>query len=145
MGRIRAATLCLINRERAAHNEPPLRPNGPLARAAQGHSREMALRDYFEHIGRTGDTPLHRMRAAGYIFSSQLGYELGENIAFGTLWRATPSAIVAAWMNSPEHRANILDRRFRDTAIGIYPRAPVSLGHGQAGAVYTQEFGVIVR
>jgi len=104
----------------------------------------MASRDYFEHVGGRGDTPLSRMRAAGYIFSSRLGYELGENIAWGTLWKATPRAIVAAWMTSPEHRANILDRQFRDTAIGVFPRVPAALARGQAGAVYTQEFGVII-
>jgi uncharacterized protein YkwD len=104
----------------------------------------MAARNYFEHVGAGGDTPLRRIRAAGYIFSSRLGYELGENIAVGTLWEATPRAIVAAWMTSPEHRANILDRNFRDTAIGVFPRAPAELSHGEAGAVYTQEFGVII-
>lgn len=144
LGLVRAATLCLINRERAARGEPPLRPNARLARAAQGHSENMASGDYFEHRGRPGDTPLSRIRAAGYIFSSQLGYELGENIAYGTLWKATPRAIVAAWMASPEHRANILDGHFRDTAIGVAPRAPSSFAHGQAGAIYTQEFGVLV-
>ena len=143
--RIRAATLCLINRERITRGEPPLRPNWRLERAAQGHSRAMASRDYFEHVGGRGDTPLTRIRAAGYIFSSRLGYELGENIAYGTLSSATPRAIVASWMNSPEHRANILDRHFRDTAIGVFPRVPAAFSHGQSGAVYTQEFGVIIR
>jgi uncharacterized protein YkwD len=141
---VRAATLCLINRERTARGEPPLRPNARLTRAAQGHSENMASGDYFEHRGRAGSTPLSRIRAAGYIFSSHLGYELGENIAYGTLWKATPRAIVAAWMASPEHRANILDGHFRDTAIGVAPRAPSSFAHGQAGAIYTQEFGVLV-
>jgi uncharacterized protein YkwD len=141
---VRAATLCLVNRERLRRGELPLRPNWRLAEAAQGHSADMASGNYFEHVGRRGDTPLRRLRAAGYIFSSRIGYELGENIAYGTLWLATPRAIVAAWMASPEHRANILDGRFRDTAIGVAPRAPGSLSHGQPGAIYTQEFGVII-
>jgi uncharacterized protein YkwD len=83
------------------------------------------------------------MRAAGYI-GPQAGYEIGENIGWGTLWLATPHAIVAAWMASPGHRANILEARFRDTGIGVSPHPPASLAHGQAGAVYTQDFGVIV-
>jgi uncharacterized protein YkwD len=84
------------------------------------------------------------MRAARYIHSSRIGFEVGENIAWGTLQLATPRAIVAAWMASPGHRANILDPRFRDTAIGVSPHPPASLAHSQPGAIYTQDFGVIV-
>lgn len=141
---IRAATLCLVNRERAANGESALQPNAQLQQAAQGHSESMVQEDYFEHTSPSGDTPLSRMRAAGYIYSSQVGYEVGENIGWGTLWLATPDAIVAAWMASPGHRANILDAHFQDTAIGVSPHAPASLAHGQAGAIYTQDFGVII-
>jgi uncharacterized protein YkwD len=141
---IRAATLCLVNRERAARGERPLRLNRRLVRAARAHSESMALDDYFDHIGPRGQTPLARLRAVGYISSSR-GYEVGENIAWGTLGLATPRAIVAAWMASPGHRANILDPRFRETGIGVSPHAPSSLAHGQPGAIYTQDFGVITR
>jgi len=141
---IRAATLCLINRERVGHGENPLQPNRQLQRAAQSHTEDMAFGDYFEHVGSKGDTPLDRMRAAGYIYSSQIGYEVGENIGWGTLWLATPRAIVAAWMASPGHRANILDAHFRDTAIGVSPHPPASLAQGQPGGLYTQDFGVII-
>ncbi len=145
---IRGATLCLINRERVDRGEPPLRPNARLRRAAQAHTESMAFGDYFEHVGGGGPgggTPLARMRAVGYISSSRFGYEVGENIAWGTLGLATPRAIVAAWMASPAHRANILDRRYRETGIGVSPHPPASLAHGQAGAIYTQDFGVIIR
>ena len=64
------------------------------------------------------------MRAVGYISSSRVGYEVGENIAWGTLYLATPRAIVAAWMASPGHRANILDARYRETGIGVSPHPP---------------------
>ncbi len=140
----RAATLCLINRERAAHGERPLRANTRLRLAAQTHTDSMARHDYFEHVGPAGSTPLARIRHAGYI-SSRLGYEVGENIAWGTGYLATPRAIVAAWMRSPGHRANILDPRYRETGIGVSPHAPASLAHGQPGAIYTQDFGVIIR
>jgi uncharacterized protein YkwD len=142
---IRAATLCLVDRARAAHHERPLRLNMHLDRAAQTHTASMASNNYFQHFGPRGQTPAARIRAAGYISSSHVGYEVGENIAWGTLWTATPRAIVSAWMRSPGHRANILDGRYRDTGIGISPHAPASLAHGQAGAVYTQDFGVIIR
>jgi uncharacterized protein YkwD len=141
---IRAATLCLINRERTARGERPLRPNGRLRRAAQTHTDSMASDDYFEHVGPRGQTPLARMRAVGYVSSSRVRCEVGENIAWGTLGLATPRAIVAAWMASPGHRANILDSRYRETGIGVSPHPPASLAHGQRGAIYTQDFGVIV-
>jgi uncharacterized protein YkwD len=141
---IRAATLCLVNRERAIRGERPLRPNARLRRAAQAHTNSMASDDYFEHVGPRGQTPLARMRDAGYISSSHVGYEVGENIAWGTLGLATPRAIVAAWMASPGHRANILDSNYRETGIGVSPHPPTSLARGQHGAIYTQDFGVII-
>jgi uncharacterized protein YkwD len=139
---VRAATLCLVNRERVRHGERPLRENLRLQRAAQGHSASMASSDYFEHFGPGGSSPLSRLRAVGYI-SSRVGYEVGENIAWGTLRLATPRAIVSSWMRSPAHRANILDPRYRESGVGVSPHPPSSLAGGQAGAIYTQDFGVI--
>jgi uncharacterized protein YkwD len=140
---VREATLCLINRERLRRHERPLRWNDRLTGAAQRHTESMAFGDYFEHDGPRGDTPLSRMRAAGYIYSRHLGYEIGENIGWGTLWLGTPRAMVSAWMASSGHRANILDPRFRDTGVGVSPHPPGSLAGGQPGGVYTQDFGVI--
>jgi uncharacterized protein YkwD len=136
--------LCLINRERTARGENALQPNSRLEQAAQSHTESMAFGGYFEHVGPGGDTPLDRMRASGYLYSSQIGYEVAENIAWGTHSLGTPRAIVAAWMASPGHRANILDSRFRDSAVGVSPHVPSSLGNGQSGGIYTQDFGVII-
>jgi uncharacterized protein YkwD len=47
-------------------------------------------------------------------------------------------------MGSPEHRANILNGHYRDTAIGVAAHPLASLARGQAGAIYTQDFGVII-
>jgi uncharacterized protein YkwD len=141
---VRAAVLCLIDREREQNGERALTPDVKLQRAAQGHSEEMASQDYFAHVAPDGSTPTQRMRASGYIYSSQIGYEVGENIAWGTLWLATPQAIVNAWMASPGHRANILDAHYRDTGIGVSPHAPAALAEGQAGALYTQDFGTLI-
>jgi len=127
-----------------ARGESALRRNSRLERAAQSHTESMAFGDYFEHIGPGGDTPFSRIRGSGYIYSSSVGYAVGENIGWGTLWLGTPQAIVAAWMNSPAHRAIMLDGRYRDTAIGVSPHPPGSLAGGQRGAVYTQDFGVII-
>jgi uncharacterized protein YkwD len=142
---IDAATLCLVNQERARNGELPLKPNAQLAQAAQGHSEEMVSADYFAHISPSGLTPVERVVATGYVPDSEVGYTLGENIAWGTLQLSTPSAIVAAWIASPEHLANILYSPYVETAIGVAPEAPASLAEGQPGAVYSQEFGVIVE
>jgi uncharacterized protein YkwD len=141
---IRAATLCLVNRERTSRGERALKADLDLQQAAQAHSQDMAAGDYFEHDGRGGSTPLSRMRAAGYIFSSHLGYAIGENIAWATLWLASPKAIVTGWMASPGHRANILDATFRDTGVGVSPHPLASLARGQRGGIYTQDFGRII-
>lgn len=141
---VRAATLCLINRERAQNGEGALKPVAALEASAQDHTDSMVSEDYFEHVGPNGSTPLSRIRNVGYIPSSSDGYVIGENIAWGTLWLATPKAIVAAWMASPGHRANILNARFRETGVGVSPRVPASMSGGQAGAIYTQDFGAII-
>jgi uncharacterized protein YkwD len=142
--RIRAATICLVNRERAAHGEAALAPNGHLQQAAQGHTQSMVTGNYFDHVGPGGQTPLQRLRDAGYIYSSRIGYEVGENIAWGSSQLGTPKAIVAAWMASPGHRANILDARFRDTGVGVSAQLPPMAGHGLLGGIDTQDFGVIL-
>ncbi|MGH2855453.1 MAG: CAP domain-containing protein [Solirubrobacteraceae bacterium] len=144
LGQVRAAVLCLIDQERERHGESALQPNAKLTRAAEGHSRDMAAEDYFSHVAPNGETPLDRMRASGYLANPQVGYVVGENIAWGTLWLATPQAIVNAWMASPGHRANILDAAYRDTGVGVAPHPPASLAEGQAGAIYTQDFGAVV-
>jgi uncharacterized protein YkwD len=141
---IRAATLCLINRERTAHGESPLHANGALQQAAQGHTESMVQDDYFEHVGPDGVTPLQRARAAGYVYSSNLGCEVGENIGWGTLWQGTPAAIVSVWMNSQGHRENILDPHYTDTGIGVSPHPPAAFAGGQSGGIYTQDFGVLL-
>jgi uncharacterized protein YkwD len=142
---IREATLCLINQERARNNELPLHLNRRLQQAAQNHSRQMIGEDYFAHISPAGETPLQRVTPTGYLPNSQVGYTIGENIAWGTLSLATPQAIVEAWIASPEHLANILESDYRDTGIGVEPAVPASLSGGQPGGIYSQVFGVVIK
>jgi len=142
---IQAAVLCLINTERAQHGEAPLARNRQLEEAAEGHSRELIADNYFAHVSPSGVTPVARIRETGYIPSTQVGYVIGENLAWGTYNLATPQAIVSAWINSPEHLANILEAQYSETGIGIAPAVPSSLAPGSPGATYAQEFGVIIR
>jgi uncharacterized protein YkwD len=138
LARVRAATICLINRERVRHHEARLKLSLRLALAAQRHSESMALGGYFAHDGPRGETPLSRISATGYL-AAHASYAIGENIGWGTLWLGTPRAIVAAWMASPGHRANILFGRYRETAIGV---AFLRRGR-QPGGVYTEDFGAL--
>jgi uncharacterized protein YkwD len=143
VGSVVAATLCLVNDERARFGVPALLENARLSSAAAGHSRDMDARHYFEHVSPGGQTLLMRLQASGFIPTGHVSYTVGENIAWGTLWLGTPRAIVRAWMASPGHRANILNGSYRYTGIGIDPALPRSMSDGQAGGMYTQDFGTI--
>jgi uncharacterized protein YkwD len=139
-----AATLCLVNDERVRFGESALIEDPRLTGAAAGHSRDMDENDYFSHTSPSGQTLLMRIQASGFIPNANVGYTLGENIAWGTLWLGTPRAIVKAWMESPGHRANILNGSYRYTGIGIDPSLPSGMSNGQPGGMYTQDFGTII-
>ena len=136
---VRAAVLCLHNRERSAHGLPPLRTHGKLRRAAQSHAGDMVEGRFFAHVSRSGADLVDRILKTGYARGQ--GWALGENIAWGTGNLATAAEIQRAWMESPGHRANILAHDFRDIGIGIVVGAPVNAG-GLPSATYTADFGV---
>jgi uncharacterized protein YkwD len=142
--RVEAATLCLVNAQRARHGERALRPNADLNRSAAAHSEDMVARNYFDHTSPGGETLLDRIKASTYL-PPRASYVVGENIALGTMQLATPAAIVSSWMKSPGHRANILDPDFRDSGLGVVARAPRRYSQGQPGATYTQQFGAVSR
>jgi uncharacterized protein YkwD len=139
--RVIAATLCLINKERAAHGLASVHTNAALKKAAGAFSKQMVAQSFFGHVSPSGEDLLHRLRAAGYIKPNH-GFTVGENIAAAGGSLATPAAIVAAWMNSPQHRANILSAAFKDTGIGVVAALPGVAGSGP-GATYTQDFGTV--
>jgi uncharacterized protein YkwD len=141
---VRAAVLCLINKERAQNGDAPLTLSPQLQQAAEGHCDEMITSDYFEHVSPSGLTPVDRIRSDGYIPNKNVGYVIGENLAWGTLGLATPQAIATAWIASPGHLANILDTQYTETGIAVTPKVPPSLAGNAAGATYVQEFGVIL-
>jgi len=144
MALVRAAVLCLVNRERAQNGIAPLIENQQLDAAAEDHSRELIADDYFAHIAPSGETPVDRIRATGYIPGPSDGYVIGENLAWGTYTLSTAQSIVSAWIASPGHLANILESKYTETGVGIVAAVPSSLANGAPGATYAQEFGVIV-
>ncbi len=141
---VKGAVLCLVNRERAEHGVAPLVANPRLEEAAESHCAELISDDYFAHISPSGETPVDRIRGTGYIPGPSDGWVIGENLAWGTYDLSTPAAIVAAWIASPGHLANILESQYTETGVGITPAVPASLSDGSPGASYAQEFGVII-
>jgi uncharacterized protein YkwD len=100
----------LVNVERRSAGLQPLRENDKLNTAAQAHAADMAKRNYFSHDGLDGSTPSQRVTKAGYAWMM-----VAENIAAGY---ETPEDTVRQWMESPPHRANILDPQLEDIGVG---------------------------
>ncbi|GHF36083.1 hypothetical protein GCM10010218_16950 [Streptomyces mashuensis] len=117
--------VALVNAERAKAGCSPVTSNSLLDAAAQGHSDDMAARGFFDHTNPDGKGPGDRITAAGYRWSTY-----GENIAYG---QQDAAAVMDSWMNSPGHRANILNCSFKEIGIGINT-AP-------GGPRWTQVFG----
>jgi uncharacterized protein YkwD len=139
LAEVRAAVLCLHNRERAARGLAPLKENARLREAADGHSADMVAERYFDHDAPSGADMVDRILGTGYARGA--GWSLGENIGYGTGELATAAQIHRAWMRSAGHKANILRRQFREIGIGIVIGAPVD-ANGMGGATYTADFGV---
>jgi uncharacterized protein YkwD len=118
--------VALTNAERAKAGCGPLTIDVQLTAAAQAHSVDMAINNYFSHTGQDGRTPFQRIAAAGYTFSVA-----AENIAAG---QRTPTDVVAGWMNSAGHRANILNCTLMQIGVGF------ATG-GSYGTYWTQDFG----
>ncbi len=133
---VRAATLCLINAQRARQGEQPLTENVMLQRAAELHSLDMAKRKYFEHADPDGVQPDARIVQQGYP-----PILVGENLAWGETTKSTPAWIVSAWMKSPGHRANILEPGYREIGIGMAYEAPEPQPVPKQAAIYTTTFG----
>ncbi|NUL05708.1 CAP domain-containing protein [Streptomyces lunaelactis] len=120
-----AQVLTLVNKERASASCSPLTSNAKLTEAADDYSDVMARSGVMSHTGPDGSTMSGRVDAAGYLWST-----LGENIARG---QSDAAAVMDAWMNSPGHRANILNCSFKEIGIGVH--------FGDGGPWWTQNFG----
>ncbi|WP_324603492.1 CAP domain-containing protein [Streptomyces sp. SPB074] len=95
-----------------------------LASLATAFSDDMAARGFFDHTDPDGDSPWDRAKQAGV---GNLG---GENIARG---QADAASVMKSWMNSPGHRANILNCDYKTLGVGVH--------FGPGGPWWTQDFG----
>ena len=119
-----AEVLARVNAERTANGCSPLAWDETLAQVARLHSADMAARDYMDHTNPDGLNPFDRAAAAGTTASA-------ENIAAG---QPTAADVMASWMASPGHRANILNCGLTRIGVGV--------GYGGSyGINWTQLFG----
>ncbi|WP_420077075.1 CAP domain-containing protein [Streptomyces sp. JL3001] len=119
-----AEVLRLVNEERAQVGCSPVAANSALTGLAQDFSEAMADLGFFDHTDPGGASPWDRAAKAGI---TDLG---GENIARG---QADAAAVMEAWMNSPGHKANILNCDFKTLGVGVHI--------GAGGPWWTQDFG----
>jgi uncharacterized protein YkwD len=103
----------LTNRERVRADLTPLRRNAELARAAQLQAEQMAAAGKLTHevAGSRYPTLTSRLRLVGYAWRS-----MGENVAEGY---TSGAALMAGWMTSAPHRANILSAKYTETGVGM--------------------------
>jgi Cysteine-rich secretory protein family len=134
------ATLCLLNAERAKRGLAPLHFDHRLELAGRRHALDMIHRRYFAHTAPGGQTFLDRIARTHYL-TGMIHWTVGENLAWGKVSHSSPRQIVAAWMRSRKHRANILLPRYRQIGIAIVSGAPFT-GTTPA-ATYDTEFGVV--
>lgn len=96
--------VALANNARAAHDEPALRAHDCLTRFAQRQARRQARQDRMFH------------QDLGAVMGECHLSAVGENVAYGF---STARSVHRAWMNSPGHRANILNRTYRRVGVGV--------------------------
>jgi uncharacterized protein YkwD len=114
------------NAVRHAYNQDDLKIDSRLSAAAQAKANDMATTGYWSHTAPNGTTPWKLIQNSGYDY-----YRAGENLAYG--FRDSADT-VDGWLNSSEHRANMLSPDFTDVGFGIAPVKNYQ-GHGPSTIV----------
>lgn len=125
LSKVEQEILDLTNKERAKEGLPALRPNAKLFRAAREHSANMAAQGKLDHT-LDDKGPAERLKEVGYR-----SFGWGENVAFGP---RDAAKVIAIWMDSPGHRANILGEQFDEIGVG-------AATDDRGVPYYTQVFG----
>ncbi len=115
--------LAEVNAVRAKHGLPPLRYAGDTVRAlARSHSERMLRLGFFAHRDDRGQTAGDRLTERGIAWRA-----VGENLLEGfgvSSSSALAAEAISAWLASPEHRANLLNPRYTETAVGMAAAGP---------------------
>lgn len=99
------------NAQRAANGQPPLKLNSQLISAATAKANDMAARNYWSHVTPDNEQPWSFFDKVGYAYQ-----KAGENLAYGF---TTSKETISGWMNSPTHKANLLDPVFDEVGFGF--------------------------
>lgn len=99
------------NQSRAQEKQSPLALDNQLSAAAQAKAEDMAKKNYWAHNSPDGKTPWTFIGGSGYQYQSA-----GENLAYGF---SNASGVIGGWMNSAEHRANILSNSYKHVGFGV--------------------------
>jgi uncharacterized protein YkwD len=127
-----------VRRERGAE---PLRISVRLAAAALQHSQEMAERGYFSHSSANGESFSRRIPRF-YPLRQHALWMAGENLYWAT-GTTTADTTIEAWLESPAHRANLLNRQWREVGIGaVFVDSAPGVYSGSPVTIVTADFGV---
>lgn len=121
--------ISITNEARTINGLSPLRANTKLDLAASEKLNDMANVEYFAHVSPTGINPWFWMKKVGYNYSVA-----GENLAIGFF---TAKETVDAWLNSPSHKANIMNGQYQEMGVAI---KGVEI-EGRQGILVVQMFG----
>ena len=135
--KVRTALICMLNEQRRANGLKPVRSNSKLAKAAKLHNTYMKRGKFFAHQGPREPSLAKRIRKYKYRGGA------GENLAAGSGSVSSARGIVLGWMNSPVHRANMLERTFFTIGVDVMAQRP--LEPTRPGATYTAEFGTLKK
>lgn len=108
---LEAEVIRLVNSERTKAGLPILTENSELNKVARIKSQDFVSNNYFSHTSPTYGTPFDMLRTFGIKYSAA-----AENIASG---QRTASEVMNTWMNSPGHRANILNPNYNQIGVGV--------------------------
>jgi uncharacterized protein YkwD len=139
---LEAAVVHEMNRVRTARGLRPLRPAPALRSAARGHSQAMLAHGFFSHESADGTAFSERIRRY-YTDRGFARWSVGEALMASQGRVVDAQSIVAAWLESPPHRAIVLSPTWRDAGIGVLydPSAPQTFG-GTEAIVVTADFGL---
>lgn len=127
----KAGVISLTNLERENSGLSSLKENAKLNSAALAKAQEMFKNQYFEHVSPAGAGPADLAKTVGYQYII-----IGENLAMGNF--ADDQALVQGWMNSPGHRANILNARYQEIGVAVFK----GTYQGKTTWMAVQEFGL---
>jgi uncharacterized protein YkwD len=126
-------TICLVNDQRAAAGVQPVTLELGLTAVAFGYARDMVDEQFYAHMSPDGAILADRLARIGYH-----PYAAGENLYWGMSDLDTPAEAVQGWLDSPEHRRNLIDPLYSRIGVGISIGDP--MGFSGPAATYVSEY-----